>query len=214
LEQNWAGALFSPNLIANDNRPVTTDYSYLVEANLGINKANYFLKRRIEHQLTILKNKEILAVSTIEYQNQSPADTWPGGVYRSYLRDYLPKNATVVSIKTGDTKLNLKDVDQEIINNNLVLGFPVTVLVKNSLKVEITYRLQEQFVLNNHQGRLAVIIPKQPGILDDQLDVIINYPSFLSVASANPTGIISPQVVSFKTDMNKDRVFLVDFIER
>lgn len=214
LEQNWAGAIFAPILSSKDNRPITGDYSYLVEANLGINKANYFLKRHIEHQLTILKSKEVLVVTTIDYQNQSPADTWPGGVYRSYLRDYLSKNATVVSVKTGDVKLNLKDVDQEIVNNNLVLGFSVTVPVKNSLKVEITYRLEQPLQLNNHLGQLAVIIPKQPGILDDQLDVIINYPSFLSVASVNPTGIISSQVVSFKTDMNKDRVFLVDFIER
>lgn len=214
MEQNWAGAIFSPKLSLSDNRPVTEDYAYFVEANLGINKANYFLKRNIEQQLTILKNKEILAVSNISYQNQSPADAWPGGIYRSYLREYLPENASLISVKVGESKLNLKDVDQEIVNNKLVIGFPVTVPVKSSLKVEVTYRLLEPLKFINRQSRLAVVVPKQPGIIDDQLSVIVNYPSFLSVSGANPGGIVSPQVVSFKSDMSLDRAFTVDFTER
>ncbi|MBU1085478.1 DUF4012 domain-containing protein, partial [Patescibacteria group bacterium] len=84
LEQNWAGSIFDPYLTPQDNRPLTIDYSYLVEANLGINKANYFLKRNIRQLLTILKTKEILVVTTITYDHQSPADAWPGGIYRTY----------------------------------------------------------------------------------------------------------------------------------
>lgn len=214
LEQNWAGAIYSPKLTAADNRPITQDYAYFVEANLGINKANYFLKRNLEQQITILKNKELLVVSSLDYQNQSPADAWPGGIYRSYLREYLPQNASLISIKVGETKLNLKDVDQAVVDQSLVLGFPVTVPVKSSLKVEVTYRLLDSLQLINRQGRLAIIIPKQPGIVDDQLSVIVNYPSFLTVTGANPGGLVSPQVVTFKSDLNFDRVFTVDFTER
>ncbi|MCX6817025.1 MAG: DUF4012 domain-containing protein [Candidatus Beckwithbacteria bacterium] len=214
LQENWSGALYSPQLNLATKLPVTSDYSYLVEANLGINKANYFLKRLIRQELTILKTKEILAVTSIDYQNQSPADAWPGGIYRSYLREYLPQGTVLISVKMGDNKLNLKDVDQETINDKFVIGFPVTVPVKNSLKVEITYRLTQPLNLTNRQGRLALVIPKQPGIIDDQLEAIINYPSFLSVTSINPVGQISPQVVTFKSDMSLDRIFTVDFTER
>lgn len=214
LEQNWAGALFTPNLNTADNRPVTSDYSYLVEANLGINKANYFLKREVEQQLTLLKNREILSVTTINYQNQSPADAWPGGIYRAYLRHYLPQNSTLVSVKVADSRLNLKDINQTVVNDKLVLGFPITVPVKNSLQVEITYRLNNPLAIINRQGRLAVIIPKQPGTLADPLTVIVNYPSYLSVSAVSSQGIISPQIVTFKTDRNIDRLFTIDFIER
>lgn len=214
LEQNWAGAIFAPSLSQTENQPVTSDYSYSVEANLGINKANYFLKRSLEQQLTLLKNREILSVTTIEYQNQSPADAWPGGIYRTYLRQYLPINSTLVSIKVADSKLDLKDVDQQEVNDQLVLGFPVTVPVKNSLKVEITYRLNEPLAITNQQGRLAVVIPKQPGTLADPLKVIINYPSYLSVSAVSPQGIISPQVITFESDLSRDRFFTIDFVER
>lgn len=214
LEQNWAGALFSPDLNSVVNQPVTGDYAYSVEANLGINKANYFLKRNLEQQLTLLKNREILSVTTIEYQNQSPADAWPGGIYRTYLRQYLPQNSALVSVKVADSKVNLKDIDQTVVNDKLVVGFPVTVPVKNSLKVEITYRLNSPLVIANQQGRLAVVVVKQPGTLADPLKVIINYPSYLSVSAVSSQGIISPQVVTFQSDLSVDRLFTIDFIER
>ncbi len=214
MEQNWAGAIFTPGLNLTANQPITSDYAFSVEANLGINKANYFLKRNLEQQLTLLKNREILSVTTIEYQNQSPADAWPGGIYRTYLRQYLPQNSTLISVKVADSKLNLKDIDQTIINDKLVLGFPVTVPVKNSLKVEITYRLNDPLTITDQQGRLAVVVPKQPGTLADPLKVIVNYPSYLAVSAVSSQGIVSPQVVTFQSDLSIDRVFTIDFIER
>jgi len=214
LEQNWAGSLFTPTLTTLDNRPVLSDYTYLVEANLGINKSNYFLKRDIQQQLTILKNKQILVSTTINYQNQSPADAWPGGVYRSYLRDYIPLNSQIISIKVGDSKLDLKDLDKTNQLDKTIIGFPITVPVKNTLTVEITYRLQKPLELKNSQGRLAVIIPKQPGILDDPLEVIVNHPTYLTVAATSPQTLVSPQVVSFQSNLETDRLFLIDFIEK
>ena len=215
LEQNWAGTIFDPYLTPADNRPVTTDYTYLVEANLGINKANYFLKRNIQQQLTILKNKEILAVTTITYDNQSPADAWPGGIYRTYLRDYIPQNSKLISVKIGDSKLNInKDIDLKIQNQKTTIGFPVTVPVKNTLDVEITYRLPKALSLKNSQGRLAIVIPKQPGIINDTIETIVNYPSFLTVAAVNPQALSSPQVVTFRSDMTTDNIFTIDFVER
>lgn len=215
VQQNWAGNLFTPNLAVADQRPVLADYSFLVEANLGINKANYFLNRQIKQQLTILKNKEILAVTTINYQNQSPADAWPGGIYKSYLRQYLPAGASLVSIKLDNNKLDLsQDVDTGSQGDKFVLGFPVSVPVKGALEVEITYRLPGSLVNKNSLSRLAIVIPKQPGIINDPLEVIVNHPTFLTVAAAGPQALISPQVVTWKSDASFDRLFTIDFIEK
>ena len=215
LDQNWGGAIYSSNLETLDNRPVTVDYTYLVDANLGINKANYFLKRNLQHQLTILKNKELLATSSLTLDNQSPADAWPGGIYRSYLRNYLPKKSEIISIKVGDKKIDLKeDLDQELVGEHQVFGFPVTVPVKTSLDVEITYRLPDALKLENNQGRLAIVIPKQPGIVNDPIETIVSYPSYLTVAAISPPALSSPQVVTFQSDMTTDRIFTIDFIER
>jgi hypothetical protein len=215
-EQNWAGLLFDPAaIIATSQQPTVVDYAYLVEANLGINKANHFVKRKIQHQLTILKTKDILATNTVVYDNQSPADTWPGGVYRAYLRQYLPSTAKLISIKVGDSKLNLKkDIDLSRQDNRQIIGFPLTVPVKNSLEIEVTYRLAEKLKISQNHGRLVIAMPKQPGIIADTLEVIINHPSFLAVAAATPQALSSPQVVAFQSDMEVDRVFTIDFAEK
>lgn len=215
LKQNWAGSLFNPALETADQRPVLADYNFLVEANLGINKANYFLRRQIKHQLTILKNKEVLAVTTISYQNQSPADAWPGGIYRSYLRQFIPAGSSLVSIKTDDNRLDLiQDVDTAVAADKFILGFPIVVPVKSSLEVEVTYRLPGALVNKNGLSRLAAVMPKQPGIIDDPVEVIVNFPTFLTVAAVGPRALVSPQVITWQSDLSFDRVFTVDFMER
>lgn len=215
LKQNWAGSLFNPALETADQRPVLADYNFLVEANLGINKANYFLRRQIKQQLTILKNKEVLAVTTISYQNQSPADAWPGGIYRSYLRQFIPAGSSLVSIKVDDNRLDLvRDVDTAVAADKFILGFPIAVPVKSSLEVEVTYRLPGALVNKNSLSRLAVVMPKQPGIIDDPVEVIVNFPTFLSVAAVGPQALVSPQVITWQSDLSFDRVFTVDFMER
>ncbi|OGD50381.1 hypothetical protein A3D86_01685 [Candidatus Beckwithbacteria bacterium RIFCSPHIGHO2_02_FULL_49_13] len=217
LEQNWAGALYAP-LIAANPAPIV-DYFYPVEANLGINKANYFLNRELEYQLTILKTKEILSTATITYQNQSPADAWPGGNYRSYLRAYIPAGSRVISVKVGETKLDPEaDIDASQVGDKLVLGFPVTVPVKHTLAVEMTYRLPGKLATapqeGSREGKLAVVIPKQPGIIADPVKVIVNHPSFLLATSTSPRALTSAQVTTFESDLSYDRVFTVDFIEK
>ncbi len=106
------------------------------------------------------------------------------------------------------------DVDTGNNGDKFVLGFPVTVPVKGSLEVEITYRLPGSLVNKNNLSRLAVVVPKQPGILSDPIEVIVNHPTFLNVAAVSPQALVSPQVVTWKSDLSFDRVFTIDFIEK
>jgi len=221
-KQNWAGAIFDPQTnLTLPGQTVVQDYSYLVEANLGINKANYFLKRQLKQELTILKTKDILVTTTVLYDNQSPADAWPGGVYRAYVRQFIPNTAKLISVKLGGSKLNLeKDIDLSHHSGKQVIGFPLTVLVKNTLELELAYRLADKLdssqsgLSAGRQTRLAVVIPKQPGTSTDPVEVTINHPTFLEVIATNPHALASSQVLTFQSDLEQDRIFVVDFLEK
>jgi hypothetical protein len=65
------------------------DYLYVVESNLGVNKANYFLYRNIEQKVDI-KELGVDRTLRINYENLAKTNNWPGGDYK-YLRIYLPK---------------------------------------------------------------------------------------------------------------------------
>jgi hypothetical protein len=98
--------------------------------------------------------------------------------------------------------------------DKFVAGIDVTVPVKGDTEVEITYRLPGSLVSQNGLSRLAIVMPKQPGIINDPVEVIVNHPTFLTVAAASAPALISPQVVTWKTDLTFDRVFTIDFIEK
>jgi hypothetical protein len=214
LEQNWAGSLFQPSpQLSAPGQPIFLDYSYLVEANLGINKANYFVKKDLSHELTILKTKEVIVTSDVTYDNQSPADAWPGGIYRAYLRQYLPRDAKLISVVANGSSLSLvKDIDTVFQADKQIIGFSISVPVKSSLQLEIAYRLPGQLDTSQKQARLAVVIPKQPGTLADPIKVVVNYPSFLTVLATSPQALASPQVLTFQSSLETDRVFVVDFL--
>ena len=82
----------------------------------------------------------------------------------------------------------------------------------------MTYRLPGKLATapqeGSREGKLAVVIPKQPGIIADPVKVIVNHPSFLLATSTSPRALTSAQVTTFESDLSYDRVFTVDFIEK
>src|SRR3989344_958968 len=69
------------------------DFLGINEANLGVNKANYFVKRNVSHNVRIKENGSITGEVNIDFQNSS--NKWPGGDYINYLRIILPLNTTI-----------------------------------------------------------------------------------------------------------------------
>ncbi len=66
------------------------DFLSLVEANLGANKANYYLDRSYNLETTVGKEGEIKHRLRISYVNRSPSDVFPGVRYKNRMRRYLP----------------------------------------------------------------------------------------------------------------------------
>jgi len=79
------------------------DYFFPVEANLGVNKANYFMYRNIDMQ-TSLKNNTVSRDVTISYENSATNSNWPAGDYKNYIRFYLPKDVSISEVYITDPK--------------------------------------------------------------------------------------------------------------
>src|SRR5207249_1835453 len=72
------------------------DFLGVSEANLGVNKANYFIKREVHQDVTIEDNGTVKSQVTLVYINKS--DSWPGGDYKNYLRLIVPLGSQLESI--------------------------------------------------------------------------------------------------------------------
>lgn len=197
---NWTGQI---------SQKPSTDYLFLVEANLGINKANYFLKRKILSEVTIGKMAEMTKKVVLEYENKSPTSTWPAGSYRSYFRAYLPEGSFGEKIELDGASVLEKTVATEA--GKTVLGFFFEVPVKSQRQIAITYRLPQKLPFEFEKGFYDLYFQKQPGTSGDSLTVVVNYPSYLRVQKTDPKGSVGNQTLIWQTDTATDRKFWVEF---
>ncbi|MDO8451631.1 MAG: DUF4012 domain-containing protein, partial [bacterium] len=89
-----------------------SDYLYLVEANLGVNKVNYFIKRSVLQQISFNKDGTSEGTLTLEYHNESVGDTGGGGTYLAYLRAFLPQESVVTKIALDGEPVPIGDASE------------------------------------------------------------------------------------------------------
>lgn len=153
-----------------------TDYLLVVDTNVGANKADFFVTRKIAQHLDCSQDGLAHTVK-ITYQNNAQIDTWPGGKYKNYLRLYLPQNAQIESVfgeKAGGTRQRRDDFSQREEEGKRVAALLVEVPIKESYTLEITYRLPASW--QGEKKSLAFLWQKQPGSKFGEEVTLISYP--------------------------------------
>lgn len=83
-DKNWGGSI----------SPTKTDFLYIVDSNLGSNKADYFITREAEYEVKNTYRDGALEVNlTLTYKHMGKDATWPGGPYTNYVRVFVPKES-------------------------------------------------------------------------------------------------------------------------
>jgi nucleoside-diphosphate-sugar epimerase len=116
------------------------DYLMIVEANLGVNKANFYLKRKISFQTDIQKENRFSSNLKIHFQNESFKNSRFGGDYKNYLRVYVPLGSNLDQVKIGSQILSEEEIDLGIASGKTYFGFLVNVETGKTKSVEISYR--------------------------------------------------------------------------
>lgn len=178
-KQDWAGEM----KLSGDN------FLALAEANFGANKANYFIKRELFLQEDVTKTGEVDTTVTINYENTSPGEAWPGGRYKNYLRLFVPPAAQFVSASLNDSRkatvsaVLTENVLKKINSNEFLvykstesglLNFGILVEIPANSKKTVTfsYRLPAIDLNSPH----SIFVRKQGGTDRDKLTVIANGP--------------------------------------
>jgi len=202
----WDGTIKQPKCAAEN---CINDYLFLVEANLGVNKANYFLRRNIEQIIDIKSTNKIEQIIKINYENTASSNNWPGGKYVNWMRVLMPPNKQIESITITDP-LNPKirqtiPVDQrteEIINNKKILGFKMEVPINQRRTVEI--RLSQQVNLNPDSFSYVLYWQKQPGYQETPVSVLISFPDTWQPVQVNPAASIVSGKLLFNPQFSRD----------
>jgi len=206
LEQNnWAGKIYPDNC----DQIICLA---AIDANLGANKSNYYLQRAFNLNFVLGQTGEIDGTLLINYTNNSPSNTWPGGDYKNYLRVYLPLNTVVSDFNVGDDRKpfvspNLNEAVLTSIPNNQFLlktdsesgysifGALVLVPVGKDKTVSIKFKLPTKLNFVNEKTDIKLNFIKQPGTNSDRLSFVLEYPAFLTPIKTIGTSALDPTLV-------------------
>ncbi len=173
---NWDGAVFIPSCDGN----CFSDLAGIVEANVGVNKSNYFVKRSAEVDINI-KGGEINKILTLTLQNSANTDLGASGRYKSYVRLLVPENSTNIKV-TSTFGQNYQVLTPEITDSKgrKEIGIITEVLGGESKKLIFSWTNKTDNVLSQY----GFYFRKQAGI--DGFPVSIKVTTPIKILGSNP----------------------------
>ena len=207
---NWSGHI--QNFPSKEN--TLNDYLFIVEANVGVNKANFFVTRSTNHQIDISKTGETTETLNLIYQNESPSESWPAGTYQNYLRIYCPYDSLLNSLKINDQEISPTQIDTSLEHQKTVFGFLVKVPIKASTKVTLSYQTPLKFNFQTEVQNFNFLFQKQSGAKPNQAEIKINFPQFLKIIKTSPQASVTPQEVVFQETLDQDKILNINFFSQ
>lgn len=135
----WTGEIINPACPTQiSGGDCVVDELAQIEANVGVNKANYYLDKHIDHQI-VLGESSASHKRTISYTNNAQSNAWPKGSYRAYIRFYLPHDAQLSSVVVGGQELSS---DQLVLRQELgrpLVGLVFEVATSQTKFLELNY---------------------------------------------------------------------------
>ena len=197
-----------------ENGECLGDYLMVVEANVGVNKANYFVKRSFSHQVKLGEEGEVKEALHLDYQNNSSSEAFPAGRYKSYVRIYTPLKSELMAINiknplTGET-IGVQDKEIKEEHDRQVFGFLLEVPIQENRSVEITYQLAKKA---EGAEKYQLVLQKQPGIEDQSFSFWMIPPVGVSVLSKQMKSSQTSEGVVFNPQFNQDLVFEINLVK-
>lgn len=205
VSENWAGTMPRPS----KKETLFQDFLSINEANLGANKANYYLSRNYHLETIIGKDGEVRHRLKINYLNGSPSDVWPAGKYKNRVRLYLPFGSKIIRALWGETDI-MHTIDNFSDFGRSGYSFPLILLPLEQKSLILDYEIAGKLEFKDNLSSYRIDVIKQPGTLKEPLEWKLVYPINYKLESGEQ-GMIGPQEQVISSDLSKDRSFEVQF---
>jgi hypothetical protein len=203
FEKNgWAGRIVS---LPQDTQLnfLVSDYILTNEANLGVNKVNFYISREYVTSANLIKT-QIHRIHSIYYSNKSPeTKTVFSGTYKAYIRFFIPNNAKNVVLFDKSIPIDNSKFDVLPYDDKKSIGILFTVLPNEHASLSIEYDLDIQ---DPKKVDYRLVIQKQPGLPSESL---------VFKASAEPPWTITDsntQSIPELTSLSADKYYSIDFL--
>lgn len=199
----WSGRVIDPKCTLSED--CLPDYIFPYDANVGANKANFFVSRFINLKINIDSQGKISHLLSLQYKNESPSEIFPTGYYRNYFQILLPKNSTLDQI-TKDGVL-IEDIDQ-IDNQYKLIGFFFELAPGKITEIKINYQLDEPFKKGKNIYQL--VVQKQIGAKNSDFILEYQLDKNISILNQNFSPIVKDNQIVYNTSLSTDKIFFIE----
>lgn len=213
--RGWDGSLLD---VAIDS-----DYLYVVNANVGGTKSNYFVKNGMNYAVTSKTSDGVLRGELeLTYDNTQKNADWPGGPYKNYVRILVQNGAKLTGafLVGGEAAVVAENSSNVMgaangtnIFDKVVISkvgkytsfeYPITVNPQEKVSLLINYDLPVNLSATKGENPYNLVWQKQPGTQNDSIRFMFAAPFGTRVEQSTPVGIISANVYEYKSVLNSD----------
>jgi hypothetical protein len=172
----WDGSVFTPKC----EGVCFSDLVGIVEANVGMNKSNYFINRSVAIKINIKQNV-IENTLTLNLENKANKDLGVSGRYKSYVRLLVPEGSSDILVQNAYGQ-NLQTLTPDITNSKgrKEVGVVVEILAGESKKLTFFWSNG----INQHLDYYSFYYRKQAGV--DAYPITIDFSSPINILGSNP----------------------------
>lgn len=205
--QYWSGRTITPEC-TSDNPNCIVDYIFPYDANLGVNKANFYISRAQEINARIEDDGTVNTTYSVIYRNESHDDVFPGGRYKNYFQILLPRQATVTGVQVDGTDLASYDLDR---NEYTRVGFLVTVPTRSTTEIAVSYQITKP--ITSGSSIYQMIVQKQIGSANSDLKLSVSLPEDVYITNHNFSPVVNENTIVYNTTLAADKIFFIEFFQ-
>jgi hypothetical protein len=199
----WSGRVIDPKCSLSAD--CITDYVFPYDANVGANKANFFINRFVNLKIKIDGQGQISHLLSIQYKNDSPAEIFPTGYYRNYFQVLLPKNAILNQITKDGTQVeNIDQMDAQYKQ----IGFFFELAPGRTADIKISYQLTDPVKKGTNIYQL--VVQKQTGAKNSDLILEFELNKNISILNQNFSPIVKDNQIIYNTNLLTDKIFFIE----
>jgi len=197
----WAGNVKIKNCNADN---CYQDMVGLVEANLGVNKANYFINRYVYLKSYIQKDK-IRRELDLTLKNNANPTLGNIGKYSVYIRLLSPNDAFFEKVRISSSD-GSTEVEPEVleVDNRLEAGVWVEVPAGTSKTISFKWESENNNLDFKQNGEYGLLIRKQSGVGPYRMGMEINLPENLVIGTSSEHGLTGKGLFRYNTEVVKD----------
>jgi len=204
-QQKWDGGLVQTD----------KDYLFVVNANLGGTKANYYVKNKMKYEITSQTRDGLLRANLyLEYSHTAEDGAWPGGPYTNYVRVLTQDGSKLTGAKVINGNSPEEDIFKKVVisKEGKYNSFETSFVLKpkTTLKLTLSYDLPQNLSLIKDYKEYSLYWQKEPGTENDQVEFSFSPPFGMSIDKQDPSLQAEGEKIKYNGILNTDKNFYIE----